>query len=795
MMRLLKVQIEDGNYSPAALSDISNLNIHQDIFDVSKELGFGEEEEWMPNTDVPLKEECSAGLPETKPGNCKKSAGCKHARVSSKSIAGEDLEANDAMEMTSSDAQGLFQKQPYLTYSLQKEMNDVTSEAVSVERKSLISTDMKVKHFKSLIAKENVIEGISGNGNVEHLVSKVQNAVKFEMLMDELQLKMKANRDDLEMTLFGNEYTEKSKLQRETVDMYQKKVQVPNHDINVCHIEKKDATWDVFETRSGTVHSELKQLNEQEEPPLQVRNNCETTVENVSEDEAFSPSQNKEYELVGHEILELWKAEMTGHKETFDRLKYVEEFLIQLHREAVKLNKVLRAGSIKNTMSILINFFKRLAQLQLQGSQKISDYHKHARQSFKVEFIDRLRDEMQQLETEKNRLENELNLVITRTREVEERNEALWMEKERHFASEIASAQQKAHCLLEHDEKVEANHIQERHHWKHELEMCRNECKDKQEILYSMLKEREEKLMKESEMWSRLLEAKDGELDSMKIVIKKVVHTLNATKRHLYDLKSLLITHRKDLVKDNKGSYTCSTRSASELQNWNDIPDVEECELEMPLLLEKLATCTEKNIRRLGVEIREEYDRMEKEKSEARLCTMQAKQEKLKNEEHLSERLFLMERFQGDIRSKEAHLDQERKQLQMLLRLKSEEAEKLRGELYSEEQKTQIMAQKFQGEIAMVKRELEKERRERQKDRDLHLSSRQKMVNEILEKEVVWEKQIKGLTQDFFNLKEQNCNKDQEIEMLREEIDELLKHFDAEKGCRGAAVRGSPAWR
>ncbi|KAH9302958.1 hypothetical protein KI387_014541 [Taxus chinensis] len=784
IMRLVKAQMEEDNYSARVLSDISNLNMVEDIFDVSQELGFGEGEDWMPNTDVPLKKVCGAELSETKLGNCKESARSIHARadfLSNKSTVKDDIEANEAMEMPSPDTQDLCQKQPFLSRFIQKKVNDINSETVNVERKSLTSTHMKVKQLKSL-AKENVSEGINENGNVEHLVSKVENAVKFEIMVDELQLKMKANRDNLKKALFGNEYkTEKIKSQLETVGVYWKKVQEPRHDTKVGHAEKENAKQVVFETRNGTVNYALKQSSEQEKPPLEVSSNRETIVEIVSGDEgAFPNSQNMEHQLIRHKVLELWKAEVSEHKDTCDRLKYLENFMIHLHREAVKLNSVLQAGSIKNTMFTLINFFKSLAHIQVQGPQNSCGYHKHARQPFKVEYLERLKEEMQELEAKNNRLESELNAAIKKGRDLEERNEVLWMEKERHFTSEIVSLQEKACCLNEHIERVDSNHIQERHHWKEELEMCRNECTNKLEVLQYMLKEREEKLMNESVMWSRLLEAKDEELHSLESVIRKAVHTLTTTKRQLYDLKRHLISQRTGFTKDqglgqeDEGSHTFSTGSASEFQYGIDISDVEECGLKMPILLEKLATHTETDICRLGVEIREDYDRMEKEKIEARLLTMQVKQEKTKNEEQLAERLFLMERFKGEMESKEAHLDWERKQLEMSLKLKSEEVEKLRGELYTKQQQTQIIRHKFQDEKTMIMRELDKERSERQQDRDQYHSSCQKMVKEILEKEQAWKKQMKGLAEDFLKLKAHNINNDNEIEMLREKIHDIL---------------------
>lgn len=830
--------MEDYSHCPRGLSQgeqaysdnfwiSENVNM-QGIFDISNELGFGEEENLMPETNIHCKPECSAEHSETRQLIYEGSTESKHASDDFFSIESgqNDMVANNATETVSPDTEGLSQEQSSLTHPIQIEISRETSEALSVERKSLIgnsheseeSSDlmgMLCKQFHNLQANEMSVEGTNKDGNIG-------DAVKFDMIMQQLWSQTKTNWDDLRLEVFHHLKTEKMQSQLERIDLHQNDVQEPIHNIKVCNTEKI-ATGEVHETSDGIVCNALQQFSDQEGTLLEVGNHDErilvvsedrnalpntptkgksSVVENIcvgtyrqsnnsqafesllqekndlkvwknpenklvdtkdmrlSTEYAITQShmgrerENKEHKLIGHKLLELWKAEVSEHKKTHNRLRYFDAFFGQFQRESTKLISMLQAGSTENIRFTFMNFFKTLVHLHEQGPQ------------------------------------------IMESSKMEETNEATWVQKERHFVAEVLSVQEKVDWLHEHFEKIEANHFQERNHWKHEIEMCRNECENKLNMLQSMLREREQKLRKESDMWTRLLEVKDENLFNMNFVTKKVVHTLATARNHLSNLQMHLLSQRKQLGKDqelgllNKGSSTCSSGSPSE----SGISVMEESGLEMQMFLEKLATHIERDICKVGEELKEDHDRLKKQRNEARFLAVQANKEKLKIEEKLSKASSSVECFNDELKYNEAHLVWERQQLQTLLKIKSEEIEKLKRQLYSKERDIQIMEHNVQDEITMIHRELEKERKERQNDRNQYISFHQNMIKEMIAKEQIWEKQMKGLTNNLSKAKEENINKDHEIEMLREEINDVIKHFEHERRGSGAPGKGPPAW-
>jgi len=83
-------------------------------------------------------------------------------------------------------------------------------------------------------------------------------------------------------------------------------------------------------------------------------------------------------------------------------------------------------------------------------------------------------------------------------------------------------------------------------------------------------------------------------------------------------------------------------------------------------------------------------------------------------------------------------MESDKKNLEVALELKVTNAKQLKGQLSAREHEMEVLMQKFQDEVLNIDREVERERKEREEVMEMHFVAKQRLMNDMREKEERW---------------------------------------------------------
>lgn len=141
----------------------------------------------------------------------------------------------------------------------------------------------------------------------------------------------------------------------------------------------------------------------------------------------------------------------------------------------------------------------------------------------------------------------------------------------------------------------------------------------------------------------------------------------------------------------------------------------------------------------------------------------------------------LMDELETDFQDETSQFDAEKKNLEVALTSKTAEVEDLVAQLNSRECQMEALMQKFRDEVLSVDREVEKERKVRDEVMEMHFIGKRRLLAEMREKEESWQNDSEAITQELLESREWARQKDEEIMILKEDLQALDEERNAEE--------------
>eukprot|EP00250_Pteridium_aquilinum_P018627 c24148_g1_i3 orf=239-4345(+) len=498
--------------------------------------------------------------------------------------------------------------------------------------------------------------------------------------------------------------------------------------------------------------------------------------------------RRRHYGLEVDKVLAFCRDENSVHNDVLQRLKSIEGFLATLAGRIKHLMTLHPAGETEAEGL----FLELLMDLEKVENEKLERGSSESQQRFDWELVELWKSQRDLLEEERDKLQEKLESTTEMARENEERMERVWEEKEMKLVEQLSNLE----ALVGNEDVVwnqtNVTALREKGLCECDVAAYKQAWKEEREKVQEMMAEREQWMEEHTHEWSAVLDIKEEEMCALKSAQKKLGNSLTTSKKRLLNLKRQLARHRRGTAKDssmivyrinsnfdnNRG--LCSDESdldtscSTDLSTSKELSRAADGDEEYYMDVEQLANDISKEIGRLAREIRQEQDRLERERTDVRIGTQQLKDERKELEKKVADALSLMEDLKKQIKAKEGQIERERKQMDLILNSKTDEVEHLKTLLNSKDHEIERIVQKFKEELNLIQKEVEKERKEREDVMDMHFSSRRKLVQEMKEKEVRWEKEIEAMSQETEQLRIDIDEKNKLISKLKKE----LRDFD-----------------
>ncbi|MCO5557400.1 hypothetical protein L7F22_010963 [Adiantum nelumboides] len=759
----------------------------------------------------------------------------------------DSLPENKLMEFVATSEKGNVQSK-----ALSKELQTEPWQESRTES-SLVQILKRQMH--SLALKEQNVEKTLSKERIENLVSKVEEEVEFEGMVEDLYLRFKAEGEFMDIERRERDWERERREVRleEEVELLRNKVEVLEEEIKTARTERDYASQGqsgryeligithissglnagqpslgpLLELKKEEEILTLAQREQQELPDgAMLRGMLRQAEEKAERDrrlleDSFQDEQQRwieneqllqnqisaldkelncmrvmlkekesvislererrrQYGLEVDKVLAFWREENSVHNSVCERLKIVESLLSKCAENLKDLMFLYPAGETESgrLLSEILHEIEDVEKEKLEMS---------GLQLLEWELVEQWKSQRDLLEEERDKLQEKLELTTEMAKDNEEKIERLWQEKEISLVKQL----RKLEALVSRHITCNMNSIPqgEREFWDSEIVAYSQAWQDDREKLQPILAEREQLMDDHTREWSAILDAKEGELCALKFAQKKLVNALTSSKKQLLNLKRQLARQRKGTTKDsilkvvkantssNAVGGLCSDESDFESScstNFSVAKEERQAagkgDEEHYLDAHQLAADISKEIGKLARALRQEQDRLEREREDVRVGTQQLKDERKELETKVADALGLMEELREQIKAKECQMERERKQMDLILNTKEEEIEQLKTLLKTKDFATEKTVQKFKGEMDLIQKEVEKERKERENVMDMHFSSRRKLIQEMKEKEAWWEKEIEEMSHEMEQLRREFDEKNQVISKLKKDL-------------------------
>ncbi|CAM6103296.1 unnamed protein product [Calypogeia fissa] len=446
-------------------------------------------------------------------------------------------------------------------------------------------------------------------------------------------------------------------------------------------------------------------------------------------------------------ILDMLKKERKSNKETVEKLGTSVNSLMKLRGNlAVQKSRSSEEGgpSYLQVLDTALEDMDRELQVNLtQWTKKSSEVDDHASD---IDELSRWKQQRDALEEERDKVEENMTLLLRRTRERHEEMEVLWLERE-------ALLEQKVGCLeveLQRSEmkqrRKEAEILAERVRWAEELQKHRKAWA-RERIAW-------EATVRGKEDWDCIPSASEENC----LVLANAANEAPVEYSSGGSESNLEVVEPKELqdVVSNEGSSDLSKSSAGDDQISQFCVDVGQLALVIDAGVEK----STKDL--CSRERQWEMERVERKELEESF-----QKERQDMEKRISDTTASMEMVKMDMAAREAEMEAEKKQIEGLLMQKATEVEKLNFQIKSKEHDMEVTVQKFMDEVRLIDKEVEKERKEREQVMELHFASKRKVVTDMKEREEKWDREIESMKQELGKAKMEIRHKEKEIEELK----------------------------
>ncbi|KAG0554127.1 hypothetical protein KC19_12G064900 [Ceratodon purpureus] len=698
-----------------------------------------------------------------------------------------------------------------------------------------------LKQLRNLAIKERDLEDRLSHERIEHVVEKVEGEVEFEQVINEMWFSMQADDEAQEMERRERDFEmERREVQlEEEVRILQGKVRRLEDELRLSHSEKDLALQKKQDEMDDIIQSMLGDMRESEDVRPEVAAGEGSSVPNDSEPGASTPNRRTSatsqkaivlaFEYMLKEANERAKQDRyvidsTLHakenlenelqeekRKSLEKERHLESRLLAMEKEVNRLSGVLREADLalsveqerrkearvevdqvldtwkeekrirgeyedkaKRLLSFMVSIKEKLAtgddaeedvtsrlasvskdldkELQRMSSKRFSTKRSKLLES---EQSTRWKSQRDAAVAERDNLEEKLNLHLRRARDRESEIEAMWVERERNLVTKCSSLEAAIAHWESKYKKRDTEVMQEKKLSEMELEAHRKQWADEKTGWEAFVLQREQWVEEQVSKWTSLLEAKDRELTSLRKELEELEVSFKNIKLTLENAPQQVHDDQKQMLENS--SQTNISCESYEAERNSEESEGEGCQ-SVEKFVHEIDTREEPDI---GVE-NEEKLRLEKEELE----------------KELSRTLKVMDELRTEIQDKKTESDAEKKNLEAEITSKSAELDNLAGQLNTRERQMETLMQKFRDEVLSIDREVEKERKEREEVMEMHFVAKRRLLAEIREKEERWQNDLEAITQELLESREWARQKDEDIIILKEDLqalDELRK--------------------
>jgi hypothetical protein len=466
--------------------------------------------------------------------------------------------------------------------------------------------------------------------------------------------------------------------------------------------------------------------------------------------------RRKEARMEVDQVLETWKEEKRIRGEYEDKAKRFLSFLVSM-----KEKLATGEDTEENVSSRLASISKDLdKELQRMSSKRFSTRRSKLMES---EQSTRWKSQRDAAVAERDSLEEKLNLHLRRARDREAEIEAMWVERERNLVTKCHSLEAAVAHWESRYKKRDTEVVQERKHSEMELEAHRKQWADEKTGWEAFVLQREQWVEEQVTKWTSLLEAKDRELSSFKKELEELEVSFKNVKLTLEKPPPLVHDQQKQMLENSsQTNISCESYKAGRSS--------EESEGESCQSIEKFVH---------EIDTVEDVEDADPDIGADNVEKLRLEKEEL--EKKLSSTLKLMDELRTEIQDKMAQFDAEKKDFEAEIISKTAELDDLAGQLNSRERQMETLMQKFRDEVLSIDREVEKERKEREEVMEMHFVAKRRLVAEIREKEERWQNDLEAITQELLESREWARQKDEDIIILKEDLQALDEQRKAEE--------------
>lgn len=473
---------------------------------------------------------------------------------------------------------------------------------------------------------------------------------------------------------------------------------------------------------------------------------------------AFLVEQERRKEACAEvdQVLETWKEEKIIRGEYEDKVKRLLSFLTSI-KEKLTTGEDGEEDATNRLASVSKDLDK---ELQRMSSKKFSTKRSRLLES---EQSCRWKLQRDAALVERDNLEEKLNVHVRRARDREAEIESMWMERERDLVTKCSQLEATIVQWETRFKKRNSEVMQERKVLEMELEAHRKQWADEKSGWEAFVLQREQWLAEQVTKWTSLLDAKDLELTSLKKELEELDSSFKDVKQALENQSQQVRDQQKQMLENSSQTNTsCESYKAGR--------NSEEGEGETCQSIEEFVH---------EIDTVEDVDDAKPDIGTDNVEKLRLEKEEL--EEKLSSALKLMDELRTEFQNKIAQFDAEKKDLEAGVSSKTAEVEDLAGQLNARERQMQSLMQKFRDEVSNIDREVEKERKEREEVMEMHFVAKRRLLEEIREKEESWQNDMEGMTQELLESREWARQKDEDIVILKEDLQALDEQKKAEE--------------
>ncbi|KAH7416349.1 hypothetical protein KP509_14G087000 [Ceratopteris richardii] len=590
------------------------------------------------------------------------------------------------------------------------------------------------RQIQSLALKEQEVEQTLSKERIENLVSKVEEEVEFEGMFEDLCMRFKTEGEFMAIERRERDWERERREVRleEEVELLRNRVELLQEEIKIAHEERDRAICGQIERHALVDFCQLS-------PGSNVHSLSRThDTDNQVDDKVFSLTDGCDGELFSKggnpsRILRETPCQAEENAKRDHKLledTFREEQQHWIEREQLLKNQICGLEEEVSSMR---------ATLEEKDSIISSEMERRKQYGLEVDKVTALRREGNMVHCSVihrlNVVEGLLSKIADKLKYLETLN----------FDGESEAAALVSEMLSDLDAVGPCGQT-----W-----LVQDELQD-------TLLGKEQLLEKPSEECLACFDSKEEELYATSYVEKRLIDSLASCKTHLCNLKRQLEVYRTGSVDDSdlEGS------SVSEGKPQDAVKGADACCGYGQGLINDIF----KEIGHLSRELRKEQDKRDKYRADMSLLTQELKDERDEWKAKVSNTHCLMEDLRKQIKTKEIQIEQEQKQMDLLLESKDAETDHLKTLLKSKDVESERVLQKFKEELELMQEEVQKERRERENVMDTHFSSRRKLIQEMKEKEARWQKDIEEMVQEMEQLRREIDEKNQIISNLSKDL-------------------------